>query len=66
MKDFIMSGLVFIIAIAVVAGVFALAGWILSIVLNIGLTQAGLGKINFIAGMGILAGCNLVKAWLDW
>lgn len=66
MKNKIMSGIAVLISFAVIFGLFAFAGWGLSIVLNIGLVQAGLGKINFLAGMGILAGCNVIKAWLDW
>lgn len=66
MKKFILSGIALIICSAVIFGLIALAGWVLSLCLNIGLVQVGLSKINFMAGVGILAGCTIVKAWLDW
>lgn len=66
MKDFIITIGLALGIVAVIFGAFAFVGWVLSLALNIALNQMGLGEINTWAGMGILAGCTVIKKWIDW
>lgn len=61
MKDTIIGGIAGIIIIIFMIGLFALCGWAIASLLNVVLTQIGLGSINFWGGCCILAIGQIIK-----
>lgn len=66
MKDLIMLAIAAIVVFAIAFGIFVLCGWAVSVLLNIGLKQMGLGTINFWAGCGIVASGQFIKSFTSW
>lgn len=61
MKDTIIGGIAGFIVIIIMIGLFALCGWAIASLLNVVLTQIGLGSINFWGGCCILAIGQIIK-----
>lgn len=62
-----MKNFIFItIALIVAFGLLVLCGWAVSALLNIGLSQMGLGTINIWAGCGIVVSAHFIKWYICW
>lgn len=56
--------LLFIVAIIIVCGMFAICSWFVSLLLNVVLAQAGLGSINTFGGACIVAAAQTIKSFI--
>lgn len=64
MKNLVCGAIITIILVAVVLGVAVLCGWIVATLLNVVLSQVGLGKISVWGGCSILATVQAIKWFL--